>query len=312
MQHSLTKNATDFLFAKPLTSPSISVFSKTLHWIEDYQILANTIAEMGFDGIDLTVRPDGHVLPEKVETDLPKVVQAAKKANIKIPMMTTSILQADALSERVLKTASGLGVEHYRMGWYHLDMKKDIMQQVETFGQQMKGLDVLNKNYKISGEYQNHGGQNLGAAVWDLFPIFKSINSPLTGCQYDVNHATAESGANWETGFRLIAPYIKSLAIKDFKYILQDGKLKKVGCPLGEGIVDWKKPVSCHLYPIRIKEYSDFAAVNYHKWHICSDACALGEELGVPVYQFVKEALVRKFGQQWFDELDKVAKELKK
>jgi hypothetical protein len=52
--------------------------------------------------------------------------------------------------------------------------------------------------------------------------------------------------------------------------------------------------------------------VNYHKWHICSDACALGEELGVPVYQFVKEALVRKFGQQWFDELDKVAKELKK
>jgi len=142
---------TDFLFAKPLTSPSISVFSKTLHWIEDYQTLANTIAEMGFDGIDLTVRPDGHVLLEKVEADLPKFVQAAKKANIKIPMMTTSILQANALSERVLKTASGLGVEHYRMGWYHLDMQKDIMQQVETFGQQMKGLDVLNKKFKISG-----------------------------------------------------------------------------------------------------------------------------------------------------------------
>ncbi len=200
---------TDFLFAKPAAGMKISVFSKTLHWIGDYQTLAETIAEIGFDGIDLTVRPDGHVLPEKVETDLP--------------------------------TASELGVGHYRMGWYHLDMQKDFMQQVETFGQQMKGLDALNKKYKISGEYQNHGGQNLGAAVWDLFPIFKSINSPLTGCQYDVNHATAESGANWETGFRLIAPYIKSLAIKDFKYILQDGKLKKVGCPLGEGIVDWKK-----------------------------------------------------------------------
>ena len=57
---------TDFLFAKPTTGLKISVFSKTLHWIEDYQTLTETVAEIGFDGIDLTVRPDGNVLPEKV------------------------------------------------------------------------------------------------------------------------------------------------------------------------------------------------------------------------------------------------------
>ena len=96
--------------------------------------------------------------------------------------------------------------------------------------------------------------------------------------------------------------------------VIFDGKTALCGIEqaYNQGIVDWKKPVSCHLYPIRVKEYSDFAAVNYHKWHICSDACALGEELGVPVYQFVKEALVRKFGQQWYDDLEKVAKEFKK
>ncbi|WP_394990148.1 sugar phosphate isomerase/epimerase family protein [Emticicia sp.] len=249
---------TDFLFAKPATGLKISVFSKTLHWIEDYQTLTETVAEIGFDGIDLTVRPDGHVLPEKVEFDLPKVVQAAKKANIEIQMMTTSILQADALSERVLKTANAVGIGHYRMGWYHFDMQKDIMQQVDSFGQQMKGLDALNKKYKISGEYQNHGGQYLGAAVWDLQPIFKSINSPLTGCQYDVNHATAESGANWETGFRIIAPYIKSLAIKDFKWVLKNGKLIKEGCPLGEGVVDWKK------YLQLVKQYNINVPITMH------------------------------------------------
>lgn len=232
---------TDFLSAKPAVGMKISVFSKTLHWIEDYRTLANTVAELGFDGIDLTVRPDGHVSPEKVEIDLPKAIQAAKKANIEIPMIVTNILQADALSERVLKTANAEGIKHYRMGWYHLEMQKDIMVQVDSFGQQMKGLADLNKKYQISGEYQNHGGQYLGAAVWDLQPIFKNINSPLLGCQYDINHATAESGANWETGFRLIAPYIKSIAIKDFKYELKDGKLLKVGCPLGEGVIDWKK-----------------------------------------------------------------------
>ncbi len=73
------------------------------------------------------------------------------------------------------------------------------------------------------------------------------------------------------------------------------------------GEISWKKPISCHLYPIRVKEYSEFSAVNYHKWKVCDDACSLGKELQVPIYKFVKQALVRKFGQHWYDELEKVA-----
>ncbi|WP_430614502.1 DUF3109 family protein [Flavobacterium sp. JP2137] len=79
-----------------------------------------------------------------------------------------------------------------------------------------------------------------------------------------------------------------------------------------EGLISWKKPVSCHLYPIRVREFSDFSAVNYHKWSICDDACSLGKELEVPVYKFVKEALVRKFGAQWYTELEQVAAEYKR
>lgn len=75
-----------------------------------------------------------------------------------------------------------------------------------------------------------------------------------------------------------------------------------------EEIVDWKKPISCHLYPVRVKDYSEFAAVNYHKWDICDDACSLGKELQVPIYKFVKESLIRKFGENWYAELEKVAK----
>ncbi len=75
-----------------------------------------------------------------------------------------------------------------------------------------------------------------------------------------------------------------------------------------KGVVDFKKPISCHLYPVRIKDYSEFSAVNYHKWDICDDACSLGKELQVPVYKFVKEALIRKFGESWYNELEEVAK----
>lgn len=73
------------------------------------------------------------------------------------------------------------------------------------------------------------------------------------------------------------------------------------------GKVDFRKPISCHLYPVRIQNYSSFSAVNYHKWPICDDACVLGKELQVPVYKFVKDALIRKFGAHWYIELEKVA-----
>jgi hypothetical protein len=67
------------------------------------------------------------------------------------------------------------------------------------------------------------------------------------------------------------------------------------------------KPLSCHLYPIRISKVSAYEALNYHKWDICAPACALGKEHQVPVYQFLKEALVRKFGADWYQELDAIA-----
>lgn len=72
-------------------------------------------------------------------------------------------------------------------------------------------------------------------------------------------------------------------------------------------MIKWKKPLSCHLYPVRITNYSEFTAVNYHKWPICDDACILGKVLKTPVYKFVKEALIRKFGKDWYTELEKVA-----
>lgn len=71
--------------------------------------------------------------------------------------------------------------------------------------------------------------------------------------------------------------------------------------------VDWKKPISCHLYPVRVKDYSVFTAVNYHRWQICSAGCANGKQMQMPLYRFVAEALQKKFGADWFAELERVA-----
>lgn len=137
----------------------------------------------------------------------------------------------------------------------------------------------------------------------EIFPAVKPFLRPE-------GIAAIESQGTWITGAdgEYETPLIDG---KDCAYVIFDGKTALCGIEqaYNQGLVDWKKPVSCHLYPVRVKDFSDFAAVNYHRWDICSDACSLGKELSVPIYKFVKEALIRKFGQAWYDELDLVATE---
>lgn len=79
-----------------------------------------------------------------------------------------------------------------------------------------------------------------------------------------------------------------------------------------EGRVDFYKPVSCHLYPIRVTQYRDFRAVNYHKWSVCKPAMILGKKENLRIYKFLKEPLIRKFGESWYQALDICATELDK
>lgn len=93
-----------------------------------------------------------------------------------------------------------------------------------------------------------------------------------------------------------------------FAYFEEDGTCK---CTLEkayyEGKTTFYKPISCHLYPVRISKYKHFTAVNYHQWDICKCAQALGQKEEIPVYKFLKTALIRRFGQAWYDELEKAA-----
>ncbi len=96
--------------------------------------------------------------------------------------------------------------------------------------------------------------------------------------------------------------------------IYDDKKVLKCGIEQAylDGKIGWKKPISCHLYPIRITKKKNFEALNYHKWSICSPACSLGKELQVPVYKFLKDPLIRKYGEAWYNELEQVVEAYEK
>lgn len=78
-----------------------------------------------------------------------------------------------------------------------------------------------------------------------------------------------------------------------------------------EGKTDFYKPISCHLYPVRLQKYEEFTAVNYHRWNVCNCARKLGGKLQIPVYKFLKEPLIRKFGPEWYEQLEIADNELK-
>jgi L-ribulose-5-phosphate 3-epimerase len=254
----------------------ISIFSKHLQWL-DYKEMAKVVAEIGFDGVDLTVRPQGHVLPEKVEEDLPKAVEAVNKAGKKVYMLTTAITSAeDPITEKILKTASSLGIHHYRMGYGHYDESRSVEENIRSIQVKLAGLAKLNEKYSVSGEYQNHSGVAkegiyFGAAIWDLAEVLKKINSKWLGSQYDIYHAYIEGANTWPIGMKLISPYIRSIDMKDFFWLKKDGKWISETVPLGEGMVDFKRyfgfmkqyginvPVSLHYeYPMGGAEHGAF------------------------------------------------------
>lgn len=246
----------------------ISIFSKHLQWLE-YDEMAKVAAEIGFDGVDLTVRPKGHVLPERVEEDLPKAMEAVQKAGMCIYMITTAIDNAaDSLTEKILKTAGSLGIRHYRTGWMYYEDTKTIEENISRIRDHLRKLAKLNEKYSISGEYQNHSGMDekgiyFGGAVWDLAGVLKNINSRWLGAQYDIYHGTVEGANAWPVGLKLLSPYIKTLDIKDFQWSKKEDKWSSESVPLGEGMVDYKKflglikrynikvPISIHYeYPL--------------------------------------------------------------
>lgn len=238
---------------------NVSIFSKQLQFL-DYNEMAAAAAEIGFDGLDLTVRPKGHVLPEQVSDELPNAVAAMKKYGIPPNMMTTNVWDAGNLEQKkVLETASALGFSYYRTGWLKYPEDQTIAESQSLYGRQAKELESVNKALNLIGCYQNHAGNHVGAPIWDLPPILSATKNEHLGCQYDIRHAVVEGGSSWELGLRKIKPFIKSIVIKDFKWGLVDGKWKPVNVPLGAGMVDFNRyftllkkyqinvPVSLHL-----------------------------------------------------------------
>jgi len=221
-----------------------------------HERLAGTIRELGFDGIEATVRPGGQIEPERVEDGLPRLVEALKGHEVDLTIMTTRIGRADdPLTEKVLRTAAGLGVTCYRMDQYRYDLSRPVVDQIEALRPVVRELAALNRELGIRSVYQNHAGaQYVGATLWDLHALLGDIPPGEIGVAFDIRHATVEGGLAWPVHWNLMQPRAQAVFVKDFGW---DGR-RVENVPLGRGQVDpafferlprtgFRGPISLHV-----------------------------------------------------------------
>ena len=228
---------------KPTAPLQVCIFSKHLQWL-DWEAMAQTAAEIGFDGVDLTLRQRGHVLPERAGQDLPKVAEIIRQAGLTLPTITAGIVDAQTPhAESILRAISGAGIPRYRWGGFRYVETKPILERLAELKPEAAKLAALNQKYKVCAMYHTHSGSEVGASIWDLWLILKDLDASWVGVNFDVAHATIEGGlGGWVNSARLVAPWMRGVAVKDFRWGRNaKGEWAPQWCPLGEGMVNFKR-----------------------------------------------------------------------
>jgi len=219
--------------------PRMCLFSKALQ-NRPFTELPPMLTEFGVDAVDLTCRPGGHVLPERVTDDLPQAFAMFKAASIAVPMITTAITDAhEPHAEATIRTAAALGIRHAKIGYYRYRDLSRIHETMADVKGKIRDIAALCSQYGVTAGFHNHSGVYVGAPMWDLGQLLEGLDPRAIGSYFDLGHATAEGGlGGWQIGLNLLLDRISIVGIKDMAYMRdENGRWRPVWGPLGEGMV---------------------------------------------------------------------------
>jgi len=237
-------------------SPPIVIFSKVYQTLSlNFDDAAALTAEVGLEGVDPPLRPGGEILPERATEDLPRYVEAMRKRNLQLPLLTTAIVSTSSPhTEEILRTAKRLGVQYYRLGF--VDREGDAKKEVTEFKAQLKDLAAMNKSIGIGGLIQNHSpaghGNYLGGDLNDLREIVSDFDPAQIGVAFDIGHAIIVHKEEWRPRFEALKSHLKAAYVKD-------AKMTGRWVPFGEGDVGhlgyfkllksmgYNAPISMHI-----------------------------------------------------------------
>jgi sugar phosphate isomerase/epimerase len=224
--------------ATPTGQPVFCLFSKPLPEL-GWSDLGRAVKEAGFDGVDLTVRSKGHVLPERAGDDLPRAIESITSHGVTVPMITTELTSAsDPSARRLLQTAARNGVRYFKTGYWRYT-SSDVRAHVAAAASGLAGLAALARECGIQMGFHNHAAY-VGAALWDIAPAIDRLDPQWAGYYFDPRHAVADGGEGaWKAATHLVSSRLKMLAVKDCVWQKTEKGWRVENCPLGEGLVDW-------------------------------------------------------------------------
>jgi sugar phosphate isomerase/epimerase len=226
------------LAARTSAGRAFCFFSKHLPDLK-VDALASAVMDMGYDGIDLTVRPGGHVLPDRAADDLPRAVDTIRAKGSRVEMITTGLVSAsDPTAVPIMQAAARAGVKLVKPGYWKYALK-DVRAEIAGMARDVAALATLAREHGVELGVHNHTGY-IGASIWDLAPHIDKLDARSVGYYFDPRHAVVEGGGvGWKTATLLVAPRLKMIAVKDFYWEKQGSAWKIKSCPMGEGMVDW-------------------------------------------------------------------------
>ena len=230
--------------------------------------MAITLDEIGLD-LELTLRKEGHITPEKAPDELPAMIAALAKKKRRILWVALDTVRPDEPHwEKAVRVAQQLGVPQYRHRGFRYERGKPLKAQIANFNSMAKEFAAANKAIGIQAVYQIHAGASMaGSAAWDLDMILDGIDPKHFGVAFDAQHVMVEATQAWPNAVQLLAPRTVALCVKSFKF---EGD-RQIEVPLGEGrvkkaIVD--QVLAAHGGPLPIcihNEHSNLAPVPFEQ-----------------------------------------------
>jgi sugar phosphate isomerase/epimerase len=247
----------------------LMMFSK---WLGQYDVAeaGRLVAGLGFDGVDLTVRPRGHVPPENAAVALPEAVRALAGLGLATPLITTDITEAGAAhAAQIFDAAAASGVSELKLGYWRCPPGGRVQSLLDQAARKLDGIEKLAQRAGVRANIHTHSGPNLSALAPLVWWLIKDRDPRAVGAYVDPGHMVLEGGVSgWRMGLELLCGRITVAAVKDMSWESQpDAALGKarwgwVNAPLRDGIVPWPDVFAC----LREAGFDGWCSVHHEYW----------------------------------------------
>jgi sugar phosphate isomerase/epimerase len=210
------------------------------------------IADLGFEGVDLTVRPRGHVLPENARAELVGAVRTLADLGLAVPLITTGITAADdPYAVDIFETAAKAGVPNLKLGYWRYGEFGTFRSRMDEIARKLDGLEALAQRTGVRAVIHIHSGDNMSALAPVVWHWIVDRDPAAIGAYADPGHMVVEGGlGGWRMGLDLLGERIAVVAFKDYTWQATEGpsgepQMARVAVPLGQGMVPWPEVLDC-------------------------------------------------------------------